>query len=301
LSSVLYNFAAYNHIRSNRLYLKSVLAGFAASGLPDPKIPQNRTIPVFPRDAVVLKTVWWPVAKDRVSTMPVWDPDGNPPRGMGNPKETWGRYVGIDPTRPAPSGEFADIDYDGKKRVGSHIVDLDSFHWVTLDQNAVAGINSDGLLKSVAQASFGRTLAIGDYAVLVATHLITKETDDWVWATFWWHDKPFDGSFALDRVASIGGVWRNYLMSASYDLNLPGEKDGSAHATFNPWLEAGFPDGGHGGGGVVSNCMNCHNRASSKTTSALPIYRGNPDLANDVAYGRGALRFDFLWSVWRRM
>jgi hypothetical protein len=115
-----------------------------------------------------------------------------------------------------------------------------------------------------------------------------------VWATFWWHDRPDAGEFAADRTANVTGVWRNYLMSASYDLNLPLAADGKAHITFNPWLEAGFPSG------VVSNCMNCHHRAAAhppqQPTSFLPIFRGNPD-PNDPAYAAGLLRTDYLWSI----
>jgi hypothetical protein len=89
----------------------------------------------------------------------------------------------------------------------------------------------------------------------------------------------------------------------AYDLNLPPEKDGSPRVAFNPWLEGRFADGGHGGGGLVSNCMNCHNRASWPRRDVpdrrefLPVYRGNPDLSGDPAYAPGRLRTDFLWSI----
>jgi hypothetical protein len=297
-STVLYNFAAYNHIRTNRLYLQSVLDDLQNNGAFDMKIPQNRTVPAFPPGAVVLKTVWWPVAKDKISAIPIWDPETNPPQPAGNPPESWSRYVGVDAVRDlnVPAGETADIIYDGQVRRGSHIVGLNSFHSRKLDQADVDAINNRDRLKRVAEASFGRPLAAGDFAVLVATHLTTKEIDDWVWATFWWHDRASESPFAQDRVGSISGAWRNYLMNVSYDLNLPVEKDGGPRASYNPWLEARFQDGGHGGGGTTSNCMNCHNRASTGADDFLPIYRGNPDFA-DPAYAPGSLRTDFLWSI----
>jgi hypothetical protein len=296
LSTVLYNFAAFNHIRSNRLHIPSVLQDLAKNGAPDVKIPQNRTVPPFPAGAVVLKTVWWPVAKDRVSAMPIWDPVANPAAASGNPKESWARYVGVDATRVVPAGETADVTYDGQVKRGSHIVGLGNFHFIRLTAEMAAGVNSDGLLARVAQASFGRPVAADDFAVLVATHLTTKEIDDWVWATFWWHDKPLEGPFSANRVGTIDGIWKNYLMDATYDLNLPSERDGSPRVTFNPWLEARFKNDGHGSG-VVSNCMNCHNRASSGADDFLPIYRGNPDFSGDTAYAPGSLRTDFLWSI----
>jgi hypothetical protein len=234
LSFVLYNYAAYTHIRTNHLYQKSTLDNLASSGASDSKIPQNRTIPAFPRGAVVLKTVWWPVAKDKISAMPIWDAAINPPQPTGNPIQTWARYVGVDPIRSTtvPSGETADIIYGGKTKRDSHIVGLNAFHYIVLnDSQVVDAVNNNRLLAQVAQSSFGRPLAVGDYAVLVAIHLTTKEIDDWVWATFWWHDKPSEGQFSADRVGSISGVWRNYLMSDTYDLNLPSGSDGDPHVT----------------------------------------------------------------------
>ena len=231
LSTVLYNFAAYNHVRSNRLHIPAVLEDLAKNGAPDVKIPQNRTIPPFPAASVVLKTVWWPVAKDKISAMPIWDPETNPAMATGNPMESWARFVGVDAIRRAvPSGETADISYDGQVKRGSHIVGLGNFHFIRLTADMAAGINSDGLLARVAQASFGRPVAADDFAVLVATHLTTKEIDDWVWATFWWHDRPDEGPFAQNRVGSLEGVWKNYLMDVAYDLNLPSERDGSPRA-----------------------------------------------------------------------
>ena len=300
LSFVLYNLAAYNHVRTNHLYQGSMLDSLRTGGQLDRTIPQNTMIPAFPAGSVVLKLVWWPVAKDKISALPVWDPELNPPVPAGNDRPSWARFVGVDPTRPiVPAGETADVVYDGQIKHNSHIVGVNAFHYIILDDAQANDINnvSSGL-ANVAVQSFGRKVQAGDYAVLVATHLTTKEIDDWVWATFWWHDKPNDGPFAANRVGSIAGVWRNFLMNASYDLNLPSEGDGSAHTTYNPWLEARFPDGGHGGGGTVSNCMNCHNRASwPSDVQFLPIYRGNPDLVGDPAYAAKRLRTDFLWSI----
>ena len=138
-----------------------------------------------------------------------------------------------------------------------------------------------------------RPLQEGDYVVFAGTHLTTKEIDDWVWATFWWHDRPDVGPYAADRTDNVKGVWRNYLMRTSYDLNLPREDNGTAHIAFNPWLEAGFLHG------IDSNCMNCHNRAAIPGSNGafLPIMRGNPDCSTILAFKAGSLRTDFLWSI----
>jgi hypothetical protein len=296
LSFVLYNYPAYYHIRSNRLYLTTTLDSLRQSGAADRVIPADRTVPPFPADAIALKTIWWPVAKDKITPMPVWDPDLNPARPAGNPFTTWARTVAIDPTRTnIPPDATTDILFNGHLFPKSHVVGLNSFYYIVLDQQTVSAAMQNPVLAQGVQIALGRPLQAGDYAVFLGTHVTTKEIDDWVWATFWWHDRPDAGQFATDRPADVSGVWRNYLMSVSYDLNLPRESDGTAHVAFNPWLEGRFRNGGNGGG-VVSNCMNCHNRASDPDLNFLPVYRGDPDPA-DAAYAAGRLRTDFLWSI----
>jgi hypothetical protein len=295
LSFVLYNFTAFNHIRNSALFKQSTLDGLQKSGSLNPVFPQDRDIPPFPADAVSVKTVWWPIAKDKITAMPIWDPAHNPALPTGNPPTTWVRYVAVDPTRTnLPPYEYADVLYNNQTK-HVHVVGADKIHLFSITPEQAAGVNSDGLLSLVARRALGRPLRAGDFAALVATHLTTKEIDNWVWATFWWHDQPDQGPFAANRPISVAGVWRNYLMNVSYDLNLPVESDGSPHVAFNPWREARFANGGHGGG-VVSNCMNCHNRASYPHISFLPVYRGDPD-PKDKAFQPGRLRTDFLWSI----
>lgn len=297
LSFVLYNYSAYNHVRTKQLYRKAEMEALLQSGDPDPKIPKNRVIPAFPADAVALKTIWWPVAKNKATTMPIWDPELNPPRRTGNDYTTWARVIVIDPTRTnIPPDATTDTSFLGKTFPKSHVVGFNAFFYVVLDQQTAANAMQDPGIARAAQIALGRGLQAGDYTVFAGTHLTTKEIDDWVWATFWWHDRPNDGPYAADRPAKLQGPWRNYLMSASYDLNLPRDTNGGPHVTFNPWLEARFRDGGNGSG-VVSNCMNCHNRASYPDINFLPIYRGDPDLVKDPAFAAGRLRADFLWSV----
>ncbi|MCP3411332.1 hypothetical protein [Bradyrhizobium sp. CCGB01] len=306
LSEVLYNYAGYKHVRTNRLYLTVELDALRANGAPDSVVPGNRIIPVFPSEAISLKTVWWPIARDQVTALPVWDPESNPPRPAGNPFTTWARVVAVDPNQTnVPPNATRTVFFLGKQFPNSHLVGIDAFHAVKLDAQTAQNAMANDRLARAAELALGRPLQEGDYVVLVASHLTTKEIDDWVWATLWWHDRPDDGPFAADRPAKVVGVWRNFLMSATYDLDLPREPDGKPHIAFNPWLEAGFPDpDGGSGNGTVSNCMNCHNRSAWRPDWQgqggrvfLPIFRGKPDLQNDPAYAAGRLRTDFLWSV----
>jgi hypothetical protein len=300
LSEVMFNFANHNHVRTKKLNSPAELQNLIQTGAKDPQIQNNTTVPPFPPESISLKTVWWPVAKDKPTPMPIWDPEANSANPTGaHHYSTWKRIVVVDPTRTnIPPNETTTINFHGPKP-NSHVVGLDKFHYVVVDAQIAANVNGNGRLQEFIQDVFSdtsifgnnRTLQEGDYLVFSGTHLTTKEIDDWVWATFWWHDQPDQGPFAADRTDNVKGVWRNYLMSASYDLNLPKEGDGTPHISFNPWLEAHFASG------VLSNCMNCHHRAAlPPPPSFLPIFRGNPD-PGDPAYGPNKVRTDFLWSI----
>jgi hypothetical protein len=313
-SEVMFNYANHNHVRTQRLYLQSTLQTLKQTGAADPAIPNNRTIPAFPAESISLKTVWWPVRKTGMTALPVWDPEFNP--GMpadkpfqqwkGNPPERWARAVAVDPARKSiPEGETAVARFSGTTFPHAKVVSIEAFHYFELDEQGANAIMANDRTRSFIEGLFGQgaTVEAGDFVVFLGTHLTTKEIDDWVWATFWWHDRPNVGQFSGDRPASVKNEWRNYLMSVSFDLELPRESDGSPHVAFNPWLEAHFP-----GGGIVSNCTNCHNRASwtgppgppnapGRFPSFMPIFRGKPNLVNDPAYRAGQLRTDFLWSL----
>jgi hypothetical protein len=297
LSEVMFNFANYNHIRTKHLNSPAEIARLEQTGAADRNIPNNRTVPEFPANSISLKTVWWPVAHDAPTPMPIWDPETIPSPQGRNPYTTWKRVVVIDPTRPnIPPGETMTIDFPhGIARPNSHVVGLNAFHHVKVDAQTAANAMANPRLAEFIRSVFpnNRPLQEGDYVVFAGTHLTTKEIDDWVWATFWWHDRPDVGPYAADRTDNVKGVWRNYLMRTSYDLNLPREDNGTAHIAFNPWLEAGFLHG------IDSNCMNCHNRAAIPGSNGafLPIMRGNPDLQHDSAFKAGSLRTDFLWSI----
>ena len=301
LSEVLFDYPNYWHIRNEKLYLPATLEAIQQAGAPpDPHIAGDTTVPPGPREAISLKTVWWPIDPHKVTPLPVWDPDvdGKDPTGEYE-YTTWKRVVAVDPTHTSISPTaMSSVTFRGKKYPNAHLVSLkDKFYYVVVDALTAKNAMANSRLKSFVNDAIGRDLKEGDYVALTGTHMTTREIDDWVWATFWWHDRPNDGLYAADRTANVTGVWRNYLMNVSFDENLPKEKDGTPHIAFNPWLEAHFPSG------VVSNCMNCHHRASFDPSAAnpvpdfLPIHRGSPDVANDPAYAKKMVRTDFLWSI----
>jgi hypothetical protein len=85
--------------------------------------------------------------------------------------------------------------------------------------------------------------ACGDFAVLMAFHLVHKIRGKWLWTTFWWD--PESKEFGRDRPSDFRGAgdnpraWRNYAMDASFE---------STGTIFNPWRIEERGD----------NCARCH-------------------------------------------
>ncbi len=299
ISFVLFNFEGFNHIRTNELFLTSKLDGLNAS-FPSGTAWNDRKVPDVPARAMTIKTVWGPVAGDGQTPIPIWDNDPARPIGSGNDFNSWKRVVVADgQNATVPDGQFIDARYRGKLFPHSHVVGVGSFYGFKVDQATVDAItnNPDPGLRTTIQAALGRELRVGDFMVLVAMHVTSKEIDDWTWQTFWWHDKPNDGPYAADRPDVVKGVWRNYLMANADDQVTPHESDGSPHIGFNPWLEARFPDG------PLTNCMTCHHRASWPGNvpfidpTHLEFLRGPPDPAKDPAFAADRLQTDFMWSI----
>jgi hypothetical protein len=207
----------------------------------------------------------------------------NPPSQRGNNFTTWKRLVAVDPSRrDIPPNETTNVVFNGP-HPNSRVISLSKLYGFQITANEL-----DTVRKSPAPGA--SSAQIGDFAVLVALHYTTKEIPQWVWATFWWHDNPDAGPFGADRVSQVSGVWRNYLMSATFSMDTPKAADGTPPISFNPWLEARFPNG------LNSNCMACHQRAVWPTDGTfLPIVRGSMN-PNDP-YFKNDTKLDFLWSM----
>jgi hypothetical protein len=202
----------------------------------------------------------------------------------------------VDASGNWPTGAVSQLEFSGRSFANARRVGLDQFYHISVDARMANNMMHDPETKKAALIALGRQIRAGDYLILVAGNLTTKEINDWEWAAFWWHDRPERGAFAADRPDTLKHQWRNYLLQVAFDSEKPAAVDGGPHICFNPWLEARFPDAGRGGG-TVSNCMACHRRASYPAISALPVTRGAADAASDRAFAAGRLRTDFVWSL----
>jgi hypothetical protein len=320
LSFNTYNQPMYDHIREN---------GYNDRDTLNSMVGKVEKVEDFPDPSIMVKTVWWPVRADGLTALAVWDDEPLRPvewgRGVatrvkrgefddrtkrarkslasheldGNDFETFKRVVAIEPSASGiAEGEVTFFDVDDltfEKRVHrvGRRVPLDRFFSFKLeDPKLVKKLNSLPDMEDITTMNWGRPLQLGDYLVMVAAHVSTREIDDWVWATYWWHDRPNDGMGA-DRLDSIKGVWRDYRMRVAYHGVIPREPDGSPNIAYNPYLEAGFSEG------VKSNCVSCHQRAvitsDGKMGEVFPLAKGQLD--DDDPFFKDKLQLDFVWSL----
>jgi hypothetical protein len=142
----------------------------------------------------------------------------------------------------------------------------------------------------------------GDYAVLAAMHVTTKEIVNWTWQTFWWmggKNPPnnFPGSNA-GLTANVKGPWRNYATCVAYSMVVPfNDPKGKPVVCFNPFLETSpnIPDG------INSNCMSCHGTARwpGNNNGGYPAtYLPNGYISfNDPKWFATQTRTDFAWAI----
>lgn len=284
LAFTLFNQEMKDHTRQNKLQLSATLRAINNGWTAQTSVVE-RKVKDYPRGAMSLKIVWMLIKKQGTTPLPIWDEQPRVATSPAQPPNTWKRVVVVDPSRDTiPAGEKKDVFLFGKQFPGSNVVPLKAFYHFALSADQAAQITD---------------AAEGDFMALTAMHYTTKEIPNWVWATFWWHDKPESGPYTKDRPDStlLKGLWRNYLMDVSYDMDRPKESDNTPDAVFNPWLEARFVNG------VNSNCMTCHQQAvwpirpptPRQPSAFLPITRGVA--AVDDPMFKKSTKVDFLWSL----
>jgi hypothetical protein len=187
--------------------------------------PKPSTIdPPFPSGAQLSAAFWNPVrlpadpAQGKIVELPVRSGDQRITRRIRITIPEHAR-AGAAPCGPA-KGQGAPAT------AGAQDVSLDDFFWVQLGR----GERYNGA-------------SCGDFAVLMAFHLVHKDHGRWLWTTFWWD--PESREFGAGRSRDFQGAgdrpraWANYAMDASAD---------ATGTIFNPWRieEQGM------------NCAQCH-------------------------------------------
>jgi hypothetical protein len=252
---------------------------------------QDRAIKDFPIRGVELKPVVMVVKASGISIQHLWQGPAQSTNPANPVNATWTTCVLIDPAahgplRPATPAEVTAAAVPPTSSCRTYFFGgLDLFYWFKL---------------TAAEAQAFPGAAAGDYAVLVAMHVNTKEIPFWTWQTFWWQpgaDAPngFPGTKA-GQPASLPAPFNNYATCANYDQTTrPGGS--TMQVCFNPYLETsrGIP------AGITSNCMSCHGTARIDS-GPRPLYPSN--YTAPIAFFTDSRYFtststhtDFSWAV----
>jgi hypothetical protein len=345
VAGVIYNDAAINNILRTRLYNAVTLNSL----LPKDKNGPPNAIPWFPASSIVLKPMFWPVQKGGFTALPVWDWDAHKPGSPADGKyagyemqSLWTRAVAItdlpNPT-PPPTIEYLHGVYDstGTKLIGPvtynnttqisppafQVVSVNDFYHRQLNQAELSELSTcdRALLDASAYWAYNRAFQPGDYIVLVAMHIMTKEQPDWTFQSLWYHpdaDKSDTCRYCQSRPTSLtDNTFRHYLLTTTYGTTQrqtgrdnyysPPNTQGIWPVAYNPYIElaASHP--------ITTNCMNCHHRAAwpplasqgkpdvGRTSSYLQETPPNPNVLEvfpeNAPIFNGLLTLDAMWAV----
>ncbi len=236
----------------------------SASPVPNPLLVPK--INEFPAPAIATKPVMALVKATGRTVLPVWQGPGDSTNAINPTPGTWKSCVVIDP--------------NGTQAPGSQVsptptpvpgLACQNYTWASLSQLYSVRMNAqEAAAYNQVQGSVPQQPAVaGDFAVLVAMHVTTKETSNWTWQTFYWQpngDTPqgFPGSKA-NQPAMQPAVLTNYAMCTAWSQNNPSGSN-SMTVCFNPYLETspGIP------AGITSNCMSCHGTAQNGPNGNYP-------------------------------
>ncbi len=343
VASVSYNQAAIDNILGNNLENAAMLD----SQLPAASSPAASIQP-FPATSIVLKVMHWPVAGggptwSSVTALPVWDWDANKPGSAADGQyagyeiqRLWTDAVAISSKLPITPGDkrvqflYGVEDSNGKPLnpnfYDAPVVGVDRFYHRQYSAADLAALsNCDrAILDASAYWTYNRAFQAGDYLVMVAMHMMTKEQSDWTFQSAWWHPDALacagGNRFCSHRPATVPGgdtTYQNYMLTTTYGTTQqqgqdnyyapPGTVAPIWPVAYNPYIElaASHP--------ITTNCMNCHHRAAwppdtpgtkpdaGRSSSYLQASPPNPnplevfDSTNGVF--NGLLMVDSMWAV----
>ncbi len=335
MSFVKLNRPASSFIWDNAYHLTPTLAGLNARFDAQGTATVERSVNPFPNDAAALKLVFWlvknpasPQSERGLTALPIWNPAYPPPRGGLPPMHTtWTDGVAIDPAGRYKEGSLEVVNINGTlarpNLKAVPVVSMRRFysHKLTNPQDVADARAYMTMMSSAAgeQERFisnaGQTPELGDYIVLLAMHMTTKEMDDWTFQSFWWMPTPNVAPFGHDRPSFVRAPFDNYQMCTAYSAVSPKGPGGALPVCFNPYLETDlgatkpytmdgktFPADPMAG--TRANCQNCHRRAAFPAFDAQDpnaaseghVYNDGYRSPGDPYFAR-LLKVDFMWSL----
>lgn len=254
--------------------------------------------------AMELKPVLYVVKQNHLTAVPFWQGPSDSTNPATPTPDTWKTCVLFDPAQTdAPANfELQDATEDQiSSAVATNAMACQRYYYAPI--SAIYNFQMDAAEAAafnVAQQTSpqGVIAKAGDFAVLTAMHVSTKEIVDWTWQTFWWQagQNPPAGDHVVGGIENmtddVKDEWRNYAMCAAY-LQTAGAGSSEMNVCYNPYLETAFGVAG----GLESNCMSCHGQA---ITGGNPKYPANYDAPidfNSGPYFANATSTDFSWAI----
>jgi hypothetical protein len=252
-----------NYCYATTLSLNALAGAMVQLNIP----PAQRQVNPFPAGAIATKPVMGLVKASGITVLPVWQGPANSTNATNPTPSTWRSCVVVNPAfsqRPAGPPDPAIIPRTPN-------LACTQYSWALLSDLYSFPMSPGEAAAFNATQPQGQGANAGDYAVLLAMHVTTKETPRWTWQTFYWQpngDTPnaFPGSKA-NQPSTLPSPWNNYAMCTAYSQTTPFNSPNMT-VCFNPYLEtsAGIP------AGITSNCMSCHGVAQNGAGTYPPSY-----------------------------
>lgn len=282
--TVKYNDAVKKHVADKRYNDQKILMAIN-SGWPANTPLANRKLADFPDDSVMLKPTYRFVSGTSSTLIGYWTGPANSTSPATPSDNTWTKKMLVVP----PESKLKADQLTIQSETGPlPVVKVSDFYHIKLTEKEASELNSK---------TPGLKLKAGDYALLVAMHVSTREIANWTWQTFWWSfNKP---SIPQEARQHVKAPFDHYEVVVGYSFTTaPNNPDSLTLTCYNPYLEAGFGNDVFvrpGQLGIESNCMSCH-RAASWGPNAHYVANGVID-PGDPQFFTGNTKTDFLWGL----
>lgn len=302
--TVAYNPAAACFATENLIFNQSVLNQYQVKdGI--------GKIPDFPAAAITTKPTYYAGKPDNNGfiKVPVWPGTPNPAKVYGY--NDWQTFVYADINNKQSNTNITPVTTANPTpaQIKAASCNLSDFLYMKIDQKTAAYLNEHQNKKE-------DQFKAGDYVLLMAMHVGTKEISNWTWQTYFWSynpETPFAPSstfLAKLRPKQIKGAAANYAVSTSYTMVWPNQpitggtdKGVKPMISFNPYLEGSFGPGTFNipnnynktyQYGVQTNCMTCHALA---TQIGVGYATDQYIDMKDMKLFKNQVQLDFAWSI----
>ena len=267
-------------------------------------------IPSFPNSAITTKPTYFAgnPNKDGLIRVPTWPGIPTPAKDFGT--KSWNLFVYADINNSQPKNKKTvpvSSENPTEQEIKDATCNLSDFINYKIDAKGAKYLNEH-------QDTGNDSFKAGDFVLLVAMHVGTKEISNWTWQTFFWShnpDSPLAPSSSFEanlRPKTLKGAAKNYAVSTAYAMVWPNQPiSGGTNVgvkpiiAFNPYLEAGLGEiplknklNSDYKYGVQTNCMTCHALA---TQTGAGYSTDQYISMKDSTYFKNQVQLDFAWSI----